>query len=318
MSRRATGIALALITALVSGVSIYVNGLAVHHFSDQTAYTTAKNGVAGLLLLLVLWVARTRRAPQRPPTGTPARRPAARRSVPALLLLALVGGSVPFVLFFQGLAEAQATQAAFIQKTLVVWVALLAVPLLHERLRLPHVLAIALLMGGQVWMAGHAGHVAFGQGEAMILAATLLWAVEVIYVKRLLVAYDSHLLAAARMALGTVLLLGWLALSGRLGSLFAMSAVQWRWVALTGVLLTGYVATWYGALARAQAVDVTAVLVLGAVVTALLAGTAGASPISVPGVLLVLAGGLLVAVTTLRTPAGVRSNEPGGTLPVAR
>ncbi len=47
---------------------------------------------------------------------------------------------------------------------------------------------------------------------------------------------------------------------------------QWRWILLTGLLLTAYVATWYAALARAQAVDVTAVLVFGAVVTALLVG----------------------------------------------
>ena len=42
-----------------------------------------------------------------------------------------------------------ATQAAFIHKTLVVWVALLAVPLLHERLGPGHVGAIALLLAGQ-------------------------------------------------------------------------------------------------------------------------------------------------------------------------
>ncbi len=301
MSSRATGIALAFTTAVISGVSIYVNSLAVKHFTDQTAYTTAKNGVAGLLLLLVLWGARRRWTRPRRTS-----RPPARATAPALLALAIVGGSVPFVLFFEGLARAQATQAAFIQKTLVVWVAILAVPLLRERFRVPHALSIALLIAGQAWLIGSAGTVVFGQGEAMILGATLLWAVEVVYVKRLLGAYDSHLLAAARMGLGTLLLLVWLALTGRLNALTAMTTEQWRWVALTGVLLTGYVGTWYAALARAQAVDVTAALVFGAVITALLAGTAGSAPVSVPGVLLIVAGSALVARTALRTPAGVR------------
>jgi hypothetical protein len=82
-------------------------------------------------------------------------------------------------------------------------------------------------------------------------------------------------------------------------------------VALTGILLTGYVGSWYAALARAQAVDVTAVLVFGAVITALLAGTAGSSPVSVPGVLLIVCGSGLIAWTTLRTPAGVRRPENG-------
>jgi drug/metabolite transporter (DMT)-like permease len=220
-----------------------------------------------------------------------------------------VGGSVPFVLFFEGLAKAQATQAAFIQKTLVIWVAILAVPLLRERFRFQHALAIALLIAGQAWLVGSAGKVVFGQGEAMILAATLLWGVEVVYVKRLLGTYDSHLLAAARMALGTVLLLIWLAISGKLHALTALTSEQWRWVALTGVLLTGYVATWYAALARAQAIDVTAVLVFGALITAVLAGTAGSTPISVPAVLLILAGSALIAVTALRTRNTLASSQ---------
>ena len=144
----------------------------------------------------------------------------------------------------------------------------------------------------------------------MILAATLLWAVEVVYVKRLLATpRPARSLAAARMGVGTVLLLVWLAVTGKLQALTALTAEQWRWVVLTGVLLTGYVATWYAALARAQAVDVTAVLVFGAVITALLAGTAGVGPISVPGVVLVVAGSALIAWTALRTPRRAEARQ---------
>ena len=39
------------------------------------------------------------------------------------------------------------------------------------------------LLAGQAWLAGGAGTVVFGAGEAMILAATLLWAVEVVLVE---------------------------------------------------------------------------------------------------------------------------------------
>ncbi|HTW11675.1 MAG TPA: DMT family transporter [Solirubrobacteraceae bacterium] len=305
MSTRATGIALAFVSAVISGVSIYVNGLGVKHFADATVYTTAKNAVAGLLLLGLLVSVRPRR-----PLPAPRRRAAL-----PLLVVAVVGGSVPFVLFFEGLARAQSTQAAFIQKTLVIWVALLAVPFLRERLRWPHAVAIAILMGGQAWLAGSAGHVAFGTGEAMILAATLLWAVEIVYVKRLLASFDARLLATARMALGAVLLIGWVLVTGRFQQLLSLSALQWRWVLLTGVLLSGYVGTWYAALARAPAVDVTAVLVFGAVITALLAGTAGSAPINVPALALVSAGCALIAGTAL----GRRSSPPASSpLPASR
>jgi drug/metabolite transporter (DMT)-like permease len=293
MTARATGIALAFATALVSGVSVYVNGHAVKHFGDATVYTTAKNAIAGVLLIalaLVPWNARG---------AAPALRLPIRRW-PALVAVAIVGGSVPFVLFFEGLARAEATQAAFIQKTLVVWVALLAVPLLGERFRAPHALAIVLLVAGQAWLAGSAGTVVFGTGEAMILAATLLWSVEVVYVKRLLDSLAPRPLAVARMGLGTLLLLGWLAVSGKLGQLTGLDATQWRWVVLTGLLLAAYVATWYAALQRAQAIDVTAVLVFGAVVTAVLSGAADGARVSVAGTILVAAGSAVAVLAALR------------------
>jgi drug/metabolite transporter (DMT)-like permease len=294
LSRRGLGIALAFATSVISGVAVYVNAHGVSRFDDATVYTTAKNAVAGVLLvLLALPVVRTRRRSERRPT---------RRQLLGVAALAAIGGSIPFVLFFEGLSRATATQAAFIHKTLVIWVALLAVPLLRERLGPAHVLAIALVVGGQAWLAGGPGTVAFGSGEAMILGATLLWAVEVIVVKRLVTDLEPPLLAAGRMALGAALLVGWLALSGRATDLVSLGADQWGWALLTGLLLTAYVATWYEALARAQAVDVTAVLVFGAVVTALLAGAADGVPLDAFGLALVTAGAALAAVASIRWP----------------
>ena len=295
MSTRATGVALAVATALISGVSIWVNGRAVRHFGDATVYTTAKNLVAGVLLVAIFLVGRGGR-------GVVEARGLGRRRWLALFAVGVIGGSVPFVLFFEGLAHAEATQASFIQKTLVVWVALLAVPLLHERFGWPHALAIVLLIAGQAWLVGGAGTVAFGSGEAMILAATLIWAVEIVFVKHLLGGLSPSLLAAARMGFGTALLLAWVALSGRWGGLAGLGAEQWRWILLTGLLLTAYVATWYAALVRAQAIDVTAVLVFGAFVTAALSGAIDGKAVSVTGMVLVAAGALVAAVAALRRP----------------
>lgn len=295
-STRATGIALAFVAALISGVAIFVNGHAVKHFGDATVYTTAKNAVAGLLLLALAWPLLSSRA------SGEARLPRARNQKLGVLAIAVVGGSVPFVLFFEGLGRAEATQAAFIQKTLVVWVALLAVPLLQERLGWLQLVAVALLVVGQAWLTGDAGTVVFGTGELLILAATLLWAVEVIVAKRLLADIDSRVLATARMALGTVILLGWVAVSGRGDELLALSGDQWGWALLTGLILTGYVGTWYAALARAQAVDVTAVLVFGAVVTAVLSKVADGVAFDLGGVILVTAGAILVALAGRRRP----------------
>src|SRR5262249_10675550 len=71
VSRRTAGIALAFATAVVSGVSIYVNSRAVKHFGDATVYTTAKNAVAGALLLALAlaWTGRARTTRSARPLG---------------------------------------------------------------------------------------------------------------------------------------------------------------------------------------------------------------------------------------------------------
>jgi drug/metabolite transporter (DMT)-like permease len=294
-STRTIGVALAFVTACISGVAVYVNSKGVSHFDDATVYTTAKNAVAGALLLaLAIPLLTATRA-----SGGKVARPKTRRDWLALVTVACIGGSVPFVLFFEGLSRADATQAAFIHKTLVVWVALLAVPILRERLGPAHILAISLVMLGQGWLAGELGTVTFGAGEAMLLGATLLWAVEVIVVKKLVTSIEPRTLAVGRMGLGTVVLVSWLAVSGRGGDLFSLGASQWGWALLTGLLLSAYVATWYMALARAQAVDVTAVLVFGAVVTAMLAGAADGVPVDTVGLVLITAGVGLVAAAAV-------------------
>lgn len=299
---RVSGSWLALGTAGISGVAVFLNGYGVRAFGDATAYTAGKNTVAALVLVAV--VAALVRARGR--TGDRVlTRPQRPGQWAVLGAVGVVGGSVPFVLFFEGLSRATSTEAAFLHKTLVVWVALLAVPLLAERVGVWHLAAIGLLLAGQVALIGGAGALAdvgWGAGEVMILAATLCWAVETVVVKRLLGALSSWTVGLARMGFGSVVLLGWVALRGDLGALVSMNAEQLGWVLLTGAILAGYVGTWFAALARAQAVDVTAVLVVGAVVTAALSAVVDGVPLGpqLDGLGLVLAGALLMVAVMRR------------------
>jgi drug/metabolite transporter (DMT)-like permease len=297
---RRQGIALAFGTAVISGVSVFVNSYGVRVVRDATVYTTAKNLVAAVVLVLLAAGLRMAAGRGMRRGGEAASLQLSGRRWLGLMVIAVVGGSVPFVLFFSGLARASSTHAAFVHKTLVVWVALLAVPLLGERLGPLQYTAIGLLLVGQAAIGGGLSGFRFGTGELMILAATLLWAVEVIVVKRLVGAVPPDVLAVARMGLGVVLLLGWVVASGRWSALTGLSAEGWRWALLTGLLLAGYVATWYRALALAPAVDVTAVLVVAAVITATLdAIVKGAviTPESGVGIGLLLAGAGLVAIS---------------------
>jgi drug/metabolite transporter (DMT)-like permease len=262
------GVLLAFGTAAISALSVYVNAFGVKLVPDAAVYTTAKNGIAALILVGLAMALGARH--EVPTLG--------RRQRSGLVAIALIGGSVPFVLFFSGLALATAPTAAFIHKTLFVWVALMAVPLLGERLGLIPVAAMGVLLLGQVLMTPPTG-MGWGPGETMIAAATLLWAVEVVVAKRLLTGVSAPLLAASRMGLGVVFLVGYLALSGRLAGLAALPAEALGWILATGVLLAGYVATWYGALRLAPATTVTSILVVAAVGTGVLSAlTTGATP----------------------------------------
>ena len=73
------------------------------------------------------------------------------------------------------------------------------------------------------------------------------------------------------------------------------------WVLVTGVLLAGYVATWFGALRLAPATTVTSILVAGAVVTGALSSLSnGTTPdvrVVLGYVLIVVAVALVVAAT---------------------
>ena len=303
---RTGGIALALATAVVSGVAVFVNADAVSRFPDATTYTTAKNLVAAVVLS-ALWLATGRRVRALGDPASGARPP--QRPAWALAVIGIVGGSVPFVLFFEGLARSSSVPAAFIHKTLVVWVALLAVPLLGERFDRWHAAAVGALVVGQALLVGNVADLRPGSGEAMILAATLLWAIEVVLARWLLCGYTSLAVGTARMGFGVVALLAWLALTGRADDLAGLAIHQWGWALLTGALLVGYVTSWFAALARAPAVDVTAVLVAGALVTALLDAAVRGIALApdAPALLLIGLGTAMVAGRARRPaePTGV-------------
>ena len=298
--RRRTGLRLAVAAAVVSGVAVYVNGQAVSRFPSPTIYTTGKNVIAGVLLIgIALTAARVSSMPASRGAGIE------QRDLVGLGIVAVIGGAVPFVLFFEGLARATSSDAAFIHKTLVVWVAILAVVFLRERLTWVHLLAVASLVVAQVAIADGVGSLRPGVGEAMILGATLCWSVELIVVKRLLARVDPTVVGASRIAGGAVLLLVWLAATGRLQSLTSLSWSQWVWLLLTGSILSVFVSVWFAALARAQAIDVASILVLGAVITGVLNVVDGNAIVPVRA-----AGWVLIGVATVVLVVWQARTEP--------
>jgi len=321
------GVAIAGMTALISGLSVFVNSYGVHAIAAPSVYTTAKNLVATMVLaggaLVASGLGRRRAGPvagrlltvtPTPAAGAVAARPW-RTWGPGrwagLAYVGVVGGGIAFVLFFDGLADTTATPAAFWHDTLVLWVAVLAVPLLRERVRWWNVAAMAVLVVGEISVAGGIGHLAADRGELLVLMATVLWAVEVVVAKLLLRDMAPAVVALVRMGVGALALIGYLAATGTLHVLLSLGAGQVGWALLTGLLLAAYVGTWMTALARARAIDVTSVLVGSALVTALLQAAAGTTSLAPHALGLLLIGGGTATVLWSARRAGA---EPAPTM----
>jgi EamA-like transporter family. len=310
---RTAGITLALGAAAVSGVAVFVNSYGVRAVPDATVYTTAKNLVAavvlavGAALVAQPWRRVSQRGQRMAATGHGVDRPRWRpRQIAGLVAVAATGGSIGFVLFFEGLARASSTQAAFLHKTLVIWVALFAVVILRERLRMLHLAAIAVLVAGQAVLSGGLSGLRFGVGEWLVLAATLVWSGETVLASWLLRDVPVRSVAVARMAGGVALLAAWLAVTGRWPALVGLGGEGWLWATVTGVILAGYVSLWFSALAAAPAVDVTAALVPAAVVTGVLNIVVHQTAVTVSsatGMLVVLVGTVLAVLAATGRPA---------------
>jgi drug/metabolite transporter (DMT)-like permease len=279
---------LVLATAVLSGVSTFLNSYAVAG-TNSDAFVTVRNlAVAGLLVPLFLLG--TRR-------GTAALRP---RDWGRLVAIGVIGGAIPFLLFFRGLQLAAADGAAtasFFYRTLFLMATVLGVVYLKERFHWRIALAAGLLLGGNVLLLSLTSPI-WNDGTAYVLLATGMWAVEYTISKRALRDLPSGTVSLARMGIGALVLVAYLGATAQFGAVGAFSAGQWAWVGLSAILLAGFVGTWYAGLRRVDLGVATAVLVLGFPVTFLLAVTVHGSAFALAQVAgaIVVASGVAVAI----------------------
>lgn len=263
------GLLLVLATAVISGISTFVNLYAVAG-TNSAAFVTARNAVVALALVpIALFATRASAVPLR------------RSDWARLVTIGIVGGGIPFLLFFRGLELAAAAHggitASFLYRTLFLMATVLGIVYLKERFQWRIALAAVLLLGGNLLLLAWKSPV-WTDGSLYVLAATALWAVEYSISKRTLRDLSSGTVALGRMGIGALFLLGYLAATAQLGAVAALSGAQWTWVGISALLLTAFVVTWYAGLKRVDLGVATAVLVLGFPVSWLLAAAVARSP----------------------------------------
>ncbi len=255
------GINLALLTAFISGFAVFFNKFGVSLWQNASVYTSVKNITAALFLTGVL--IGLRKLPELKALTSKQRF--------QLVSIGLIGGSIPFLLFFHSLTIIPAVEAAFIHKTLFVWVALLALPFLKEHLSFVQVAALGVLLIGVYLFAAPASFT-LSYGSLLALGATLLWAVENIIAKKVLKDLSAITVGWARMFFGSFFLLTYLTFTGGVADIIPTTLAQAGITLGVGFVLFAYVFSWYSALKLAPATVVSSVLVIAAPLTALLNG----------------------------------------------
>lgn len=250
---------LVLGTAIISGVSIFINQFGVKVINSDI-FTGLKNIVVAVILLcLIFWFKEWKLL--------------AKLKIKewlTLILVGLVGGSIPFLLFFKGLAVTSGASTSFIHKTLFIYVIVLAALVLKEKVSKNLVIGASLLLLGNMLLLKIFNGLQFGYGELLVLFATLFWAVEQIISKKALENISPKIVAWGRMFFGFLFILIFWAATGQVKLLGGLDIGQLSWVWITAIFLLGYVLTWYSGLKYIKVSTAACILSLGAPITSLL------------------------------------------------
>lgn len=256
------GIYLAIVAAVISGISVFAASFASKMVKDPYLLTTGRNIIVAIWMSAILlgiskWVSLKKLSP---------------KQWGQLVLIGIIGGSIPFLLFFKGLSLSTAAGGQLINKTMFIWVGFLAVVFLREKLNVWQVFALGILLVGNYFLATPKSWI-FGRGELLVLIATLFWAVETIVAKIVLKNMPSIILAWGRMFFGSLIMLGYLAFTSKIGLYQSLNVNQLLWIILPSLLLFGYVWFWFSSLKYAPATLVTSILVIASPITTLLSST---------------------------------------------
>lgn len=298
------GLLLVLITALVSGVAIFINKFGVSGM-NPFVFATMKNLIVGVFLISLIFILKEWR--ELVELG--------RAQWLKLMAIGLIGGSIPFLLYFYALQMTSAINAGFIHKSMFIFIGLLAFVLLKEKMNKNFLIGGALLFAGNLILFSNISE--FGIAEILIFIAILFWAGENILSKHTLKELKATHVAFGRMFFGSLFMIGFLVFTNQFNLIFELGSMQIQWILLTSALLFLYVTSWYSGLKYIDVSKAAVILLLGQPITALLSfaflGT-GITIMQGTGFLLLLIGVILVVgisqfVSLIKLPMKLLASE---------
>jgi len=247
------GVFFAFLTSIISGIAIFYSKLSLIKIKPLIL-TSSRNFYVGLLFLSIFLFSRKKKEFKKLQT----------KEIVKLVLIGLIGGALPFYLFFTGLQFTSPLTANLIHKTLFIWVSILGAVFLYERLNLLYFLSYSLLIIAFFFFKPL--QLTLGKGELMILSATLLWSIENIIAKKVLKYVSSEIVGLFRMGIGSIILIFISLFSGRMDQFLSLDLSSILVIITGGSILFGYVFFWYKALKYAPASLVAMILSFSIVV----------------------------------------------------
>lgn len=260
MNNEIKGTILALLTALISGFSIPLNKVFLVTL-DPVLFTAIRATIIGAVFLVLSLYKNRFKAD------------ILKTKWHNLLVIGLVGGGLAFLLFFTGLKFTTSARGALLHKTLPVYVAILAYVFLREKISKYQSFAILAMLGGTIaiYFSQISPAVFFTNpqlGDALIILATILWAIEAVVAKKVMLGGDSNIgVSFVRMGFGAVFLWGVAAVLGKTSAVLALTSTQWLYITASTAILFAYVLTFYWSMKLINASKATALLLLAPVIT---------------------------------------------------
>ncbi len=253
------GLILVFSTALISGVSIFINQFGVKVINPYI-FTGLKNIIVALFLVAIIFFLKESKQIKK----------LAKKDWLKLSLIGLVGGSVPFLMFFKGLTLSTGAEASYLHKFMFVFLAILAPLYLKEKLRWHYLIGLVFLLVGSILLFQIQGIPQLSLGTNLILGASFLWAIENMISKQALKNIPPKIVAWGRMSFGSLFIITYWIFTSQASLVLDLQMNQLVWVLVTAALLCGYVFTWYSGLKYLPVTYASAILALGAPITSLL------------------------------------------------
>jgi len=278
------GIIFALLAAVISGFSIIANKIFIVDM-EPIAFTAVRAFIIGIIFFVIssyYWKFDFEKF--------------RRISWKYLIAIALIGGAIAFYLFFTGLKLTTGGRAAFIHKTLPIFVVVLSFIFLKEKLNRKETYAfIVMIVGTLVLFIAQIGpDVLWANptlGDLLILGAAFFWAVETVIAKKVMTREGSNFVVSfARMFFGALFLFAGIIILGKLDSIVNLSLSQWINILISTAILFGYVFCWFYSLKYLKASKASSYLLIAPVISLIL----GVAVLSEPAPLWQLIGSALI------------------------